>query len=91
MRQGQSETPEPQGSVSLGVEINTRVCVCVQNTHVYVKGSEACLARFMKRPFKALMMNNRWAEYVRGSPSGVYLNGGEMLSHSYQLPRGPEG
>lgn len=55
------------------------------------KGSEACLAVFMKRPFKALMMNNRLAECERASPSGVYLNGGEMLSHSYQLPGGPGG
>ncbi len=67
------------------------VCVCVytQYTHVCVKGSKASLGVFMKRPFKALMMNNRLAECERVSPSGVYLNGGEMLSHSYQLPGGP--
>lgn len=65
------------------------VCLCTQYTHVYVKGSEACLAVFTKRPLKALMMNNRLAECERVSPSGVYLNGGEMLSRSYHLPGGP--
>ena len=69
------------------------VCVClVYNIHMYMsKGSETCLAVVTRRPFKALMMNNRKAESERASPSGIYLNGGEMVSHSYQLPGGPQG
>ncbi len=34
-----------------------------------------------------MMMNNRVTECVQASPSGVHLNGGEMLSHSRQTPR----
>lgn len=56
--------------------------------YVYVKGSDACLAVFLKKPFKVLMMNNRLAESERASPSGVYLNSREMLSHSHRLPSG---
>lgn len=35
-----------------------------------------------------LMMYNRLDECEPESPCGVYLNGGEMLSHLYQLPGG---
>lgn len=67
------------------------VWVCTIYKSICKKGSEACLAVSMKKPFKALMMNNRLSEFECASPSGIYLNGREMLSHSYQLPGGLRG
>ena len=63
------------------------VCVCVCTIYKCICKRE-CLAVSMKKPFKALMMNNRLSEFECAGPSGVYLNGREMLSHSYQLPGG---